>query len=223
MKNNVNDTGFTLVEVLIAMLMGGVVLAAVMASFQVQHKTYLAQDEVVVMQQNVRMAMDLLAQEIRTAGYDPTGNAGAGITTATAGRFGFSLDSTEDGDTTDSNETITFGFSNLNDTNQDGIPNTGNAPLGRDTGAGFEQVAENFQALEFYYLLDDGTRTLAPADLTKIRGVQVSLLARTAVADQNFTDTTTYTTASGTNWGPFNDGFRRQLLIQTVICRNLGL
>lgn len=225
------DQGFTLVEVLIAMLMGGIVLAAVMASFHVQHKTYLNQDEVVAMQQNARLAMDLLTQEIRQAGYDPTGNAGAGIVTATAGRLGFTQDINEDGDTADANEALTYGFSNANDGNQDGIADTGNAPLGRNSGtatgvggSGFQRIAEDFQAVEFYYLLDDGTRTLTPADLTKIRGIQVSLLARTAVADPNYTDSNTYTAASGATFGsPFNDGFRRQLLTQTVICRNLGL
>lgn len=225
------DQGFTLVEVLIAMLMGGIVLAAVMASFHVQHKTYLNQDEVVAMQQNARLAMDLLTQEIRQAGYDPTDNAGAGIVTATAGRLGFTQDLNEDGDTADANEALTYGFSNDNDGNQDGIADTGNAPLGRNSGtatgvggSGFQRISEDFQAVEFYYLLDDGTRTLTPADLTKIRGVQVSLLARTAVADPNYTDSNVYTAASGATFGsPFNDGFRRQLLTQTVICRNLGL
>ncbi len=84
-------------------------------------------------------------------------------------------------------------------------------------------MADDIAALEFNYLLDDDTRTMAPTDLTRIRGVQISLLATTSVADSNFTGNTTYTTGSGATWGPFNDGLRRQLLIQTVICRNLGL
>lgn len=228
--------GFTLVELLIAMAVSGIVMAAVMTAFLSQHDSYLVQDNVVVMQQNIRVAMELLTSEIRMVGYNP-GNANAGIVTATAGRLGFTQDLNGDGDTADANEAITYGFSTSADATADGIADTGSANLGRNTGTatgvgggGFQLISENFQAIEFNYLMADGTFTSAPAAtaLNNIRGVRISLLARVAQADSNFTNTTIYTSASGVHWGglvgaPYNDQFRRRLLITTIQCRNLGL
>ncbi len=58
-------------------------MAAVMTSFLSQHRSYLAQDDMVEMQQNFRVAMDMLTRDIRTAGYDPN-DLGDAITTAGA-------------------------------------------------------------------------------------------------------------------------------------------
>ena len=234
---NIAVGGFTLVELLIAMAVSGIVMAAVMTSFLSQHDSYLVQDNVVEMQQNIRVAMELFTSEIRMAGYNPTHDISVGIVTATGGRLGFTQDLNGDGDTNDANEAITYGFADSNDATTDGIADTGNAPFGRNTGtadgvggSGFQPISENFQAVEFYYLMADGTRTLAPAAtaLDDIRGIQISLLARAAQADSKFTNTTIYTSASGAHWGgaggtPYNDQFRRRLLITTIQCRNLGL
>ncbi len=230
---NIPAGGFTLVELLIAMAVGVIVMAAVMTSFLSQHDSYLVQDNVVVMQQNIRVAMELLTSEIRMAGYNPTGNANAGIVTATAGRLGFTQDLNDDGDTADANEEITYGFSTTNDATADGIADTGSANLGRNTGtatgvggSGFQPISENFHAIEFNYLMADGTFISAPAAtaINDIRGIRISLLARAAQTDSKFTNTTAYTSASGAAWGsPYNDQFRRRLLITTIQCRNLGL
>lgn len=230
---NIAVGGFTLVELMIAMAISGIVMAAVMTAFLSQHDSYLVQDNVVEMQQNIRVAMEMVTSEIRMVGYNPTSNANAGIVTATAGRFGFSQDLNGDGDTADADEQITYGFSTGNDTNADGIADAGSANLGRNTGTatgvgggGFQPISENFQAVEFNYLMADGTFTLTPAAnaLNDIRGVRISLLARAAQADSKFANTMTYTSASGATWGsPYNDQFRRRLLIKTIQCRNLGL
>jgi prepilin-type N-terminal cleavage/methylation domain-containing protein len=75
------NRGFTLVELMIALFIGGIVMASVVTSFQSQQKTYLAQDQVVEMRQNARVAMDMLVRDIRMAGHDPH-RLGAGITDA---------------------------------------------------------------------------------------------------------------------------------------------
>jgi type IV pilus assembly protein PilW len=227
----VKEQGFTLVELMIAMAVGGIVMAAVMTSFLSQHRSYLAQDDVVEMQQNVRVAMDMLTRDIRSAGYDPTNNAGAGITTALAGQISFTQDTNGDGDTADSGEIIDIGFSPAagKDADRNGIPDTVVAgvpeplSLGRQTGGAgnYQPMAENIQAIEFQYLDEDGNVT---ATLANIRSIQISILAVAGRPDQNFTNTMTYTAASGAIWGPYNnDHLRRRLLITTVQCRNLGL
>jgi type IV pilus assembly protein PilW len=230
---NVSVSGFTMIELLIAMGIGTIVMVAVMTSFLSQHDSYLVQDNVVEMQQNSRVAIDLLASEIRMAGYNPTRTSGIGIVAATANQLSFRQDLNGDGDTLDGNERTTYGFSNANDGNADGIADAGIAPLGRDTGggSGFQPVADNFQAIEFNYLMEDGTFTLAPAAtaLDEIRAIQVSLLARAVQADSKYTNTNTYTSASGRIWGgavegtPYNDHFRRRLIVTTIYCRNIGL
>lgn len=234
-NQSIKNDGFTLVELLIVMLLGGIIMAAVMTSFLSQHKSYIVQDGVVEMHQNLRVVMDMISSDIRSAGYNPAGiTNNIGIITATAGRLGFTRDLNGDGDTNDSEEAITYGFSLANDAAIDGIADAGSAPLGRNTGtadgiggSGFQQLGQNFQAIEFLYVLDDGTQTLAPtaAQLGLIRSVMVSVLAVSSEPDQNFTNSMTYTSASGATWGspPFNDNIRRRILTTTIKCRNLGL
>lgn len=226
--------GFTLVEVMIALLIGGVVMIAVLTTFRVQHATYLAQDQVVEVQQNLRVAMDMLSREIRSAGFDPTEppKLGAGIIEAQSDSLRFSRAWW--------NKTVTPPQFNLEFvryqlyTAHANDPSRARRALGRAravAGASLtnQAVAEYIERLEFFYLLADGSRTLTPV-LDDICGVQVSLLARAANEDQGHTDTMKYFPASnptrdedGLFWGPFDDGFRRRLLIQTVMFRNLCL
>jgi type IV pilus assembly protein PilW len=231
--------GFTLVELMITMAISGIVIAAIYSAYISQQRTYLAQEQVAEMQQNIRAAMDIMTREIRMAGYDPTRDANAGITTAQVGQISFTLDIIDtsgatpfvsDGKTDGPGEIIDFGFSADADQDNDrnGIPDIviDGVPmalhLGRQTGGagGYEAIAENFQAIEFRYLDNDGNVTTT---LDDIRVVQISLLARAAQEDRNFTDTTTYTTASGIDLGPFNDNYRRRFQITTVQLRNMGL
>ena len=112
MKKN-SSQGFTLLELLTVLAIIGVVMAGIYSSYYSQHKSYVAQSEVAVMQQNLRGAMLLMAKEIRMAGCDPTGNANAGIVARDAASITFTLDTRgedaedpPDGDTDDSNERI---------------------------------------------------------------------------------------------------------------------
>ncbi len=62
-------TGATLTEVLIAMLMTGIVTAAIFKVYINQHKNWIVQDDITDMQQNARAAMDELTRQVRMAGY----------------------------------------------------------------------------------------------------------------------------------------------------------
>jgi len=88
------DSGFTLVEVLIALAIVGVVLGAIYTAYLGQLRTFNTQEQLVDMQQNVRVASYFLERELRLAGLDPTGNAGAAITVANAETITFSMDFT---------------------------------------------------------------------------------------------------------------------------------
>lgn len=239
-----NNTGFTLVELMITMVISGIIIAAVYSAYVTQQRIYLAQEQVAEMQQNIRAAMDMLNREIRIAGYDPTGNANAGVTVVSEGQISFSADINENG-IKDTDEIIDFGFSaasgndadprdGMSDTSTAGVPNP--LDISRQTGGagGYQAIAENFQAIEFHGLDSNGNPTTIPAD---VRTVQVSLLARAGQPDQNFLNTATYCPASnpinpatgnctnmaGKIWGPYKDHFRRRLLITNVELRNIGI
>ncbi len=63
------ESGFTLVELLIAMTIGLIILAALSSTFLMQRKTYDIQEQIVEMVQTARAAMDMMTREIRMAGY----------------------------------------------------------------------------------------------------------------------------------------------------------
>ncbi|MDR3631402.1 MAG: PilW family protein [Desulfocapsaceae bacterium] len=235
-----SQKGFTLVELMMAVLIFGMVMAAVFTTFNSQQKSQTAQEAVAEMQQNLRAAMILMSQDIRETGCDPLGSSGAGIVFATPGVFQFTRDIGGDivnpnqanGTVTDPNENVTYGFDPGDDVARKGVADKGVASLGRNISlvnpgpnppvGTFQPIAENIVAIEFYYMIDDGTLTLTPnaAQLAHIVRVQVSLLARAKRADPAYTDNKVYTTAANTNWGPFNDNYRRKLEIITIQIRN---
>ena len=61
--------GVTLIELLIALALSSILIAALYRVFISQHKTYGIQDQVADMQQNVRIAVGQMTREIRMAGY----------------------------------------------------------------------------------------------------------------------------------------------------------
>ena len=234
------EAGFTLVELMIALFVSGLVMAAVVSVYTAQTRSYSQQDDIADIQQNLRGALAILPMEIRLAGCDPEESKAPGVLEATRTRFRFTMDirgnaatqNSGDGDVDDPGENIAFGFANGIDANNNGIVDNGGADwsntasLGRHTGSGalsLMPLAGNIEALEFNYILNNGVTSLAPANLNDIRAVQVSILARTSNPAQNFVHTGTYTTASGAEWNPPQDTFRRRLVITTIQCRNMGL
>ncbi|CCK80318.1 prepilin-type N-terminal cleavage/methylation domain-containing protein [Desulfobacula toluolica] len=233
-KNKYHQKGFTLIEVMITMAISTFILGGIFLTYSNQQKTYVSSDRLAEMQQNLRSAIMIMSSEIREAGCDPTQKANAGIISATSVQLHFTRDiaghalnkdNRADGELDDANEDITFGFSSTNDADSNGIADTGAANLGRDTGGGFQPIAENIQAIEFNYILDDGTTAPNPtaSQLSEIRAVQISILARASASDPNFMNAATYTTSAGTVWGPFNDNFKRRFVVVTIQCRNLGI
>jgi hypothetical protein len=71
----------------------------------------------------------------------------------------FTLDLNGNGDNSDDNEYITYGFMSGADTNGDGIADAGAGILGRENsnGAGLQNLAFDIQAIAFAYAVDDGS------------------------------------------------------------------
>jgi type IV pilus assembly protein PilW len=252
-KTGSSNGGFTLVEVMIALLLSGLVLASVYSAFQSQQNSYTAQEQVSEMQQNVRIGLDMLARDIRLAGYNPAGGAGSGFvdnfnfntTTVYTNATQIALTADLDGDgaidvvTQDVNNN---GSIDLADLERIAYRLNGTNLQRWTTGAvPWQIVAEHVENIEFQYVLANGTQTTAPtaAQLPNIRSIRISILVSTENPDLNFTNARTYLPASndpyftspanlsGTVWGPFTGtataNFRRRLLTITVNCRNMGL
>jgi type IV pilus assembly protein PilW len=218
------DDGFTLVEVLIAILISSFVIYAIYSVYDTQQRSYVIQEEVAQMQQNVRAGMHFISRDIRSAGYDPTGDAGAGIVVANADTINMTMDLTEDGDVTDvtANEDITYALAGTNLTRD------------RNDGSGAVTIAENIDALDFVYLdgssppvvLNPGGGNVPAGNLTLIETIEVTMVVHSDRKDWNYTNDEVYTNQQGTtilDMSGAPDHLRRRRLTTAIQCRNLGL
>lgn len=256
-KLSEREKGFTIVELLIVVAISGLVLGSIYSVFRNQLNAHKANIEAVEMQQNVRAAMFLMEREIRMAGYSPSMDAAAGILVAGQGVIQIGMDLDNDGNVTDLNETISFGFSTANDAGRDGQVDGGVgsvASLARDdaTGGGFQAMADNVEAVAFAYAYDSnqdgqldttaggnviwafdangngldtdnntGTTLGTTVALDRIRVVRIWILARSATAHRDYTDTRTY--LIGNKSITENDKFMRRVLTTTIKCRNMSM
>ena len=218
---NQGNAGFTLIELMIAMAISGIIAATIYLAYATQQKTYTAQNAVVEMQQNLRAAFLVMENELRMAGFDPYKSGNAGVTAASANKLSFSfVTDTNNNGKIDKLDGVTAVTYLLYDAYSDGVND-----LGRQVGSSpsnKKAIALNIENIEFLYILNDGTQTTAPTGLNKIRSVRISVLARSSRTDMKSAYHAIFTAGSGTTW-TFNDKTRRRLLVETVTCRNLGL
>ena len=156
--------GMTLIELMIAMVFSSFVIAAIVMAFRSQETSSLVQETVTAMQQNNAAAMNIMTRELRMAGYDLTESGIPGFTTASSSLINFTADLNDDGDVSDTNENISYGFKitadpsdtfpDDDDSDRNGIANAGVADLRRDTGGGMQSMAEGIQAFNFAYAYD---------------------------------------------------------------------
>jgi type IV pilus assembly protein PilW len=227
-----SEHGFTMIELMIAMAVSLLALAAIYSTFLAQHRSYQVQSETADMQQNIRAAMYYMQREIRMAGSDPFNVGGIGITLANNNKITFTEDvngggsaTAPDGLTTGTGENITY---SLNGKDLKRTDSNANGGLG-DT----ETVAQNIDAIDFVYLdgssppvvLNPGLANVPNANLNQIRSVEITVIARTDhpllygttnnVQYKNQQDTTF--------WIAPGDNVSRRRLTTLIHCRNLGL
>lgn len=184
--------GFSLVELLIAMAIGLVVLAAMYSVFTIQNKTLANQEELVAMQQSVRSGMDMMAREIGIAGYNPAGATFDGVTVSTSQlQIQADLDGNGAIDST-SQENVIYIFDSTN------------KQITRYIGAGNQAFVENVDSFTFEYLDGSGNVTATPAN---VRRVKITITGRTAKPDPAYTA---------------NGGYRTYTLTSVIAPRNLA-
>ena len=216
LNNRAHDTGFTLVELLVAMVLAGIVTTGIYSLYRSQQKSFAAQEQFAELQARMRTALYFLERDISMAGCDPTGTAGAGIVTATHDSIRVTEDRNANGDASEYNEDITYSL----------YTSSGVVKLGRKTPASAhnQPVAEYIDALDFVYLDSNGHKIAPPIDPKKIRSVQITLVGRTSKMLPDYKDTNTYKNQQGkVILQPPNDAYMRMILTTEVLCRNLAL
>jgi type IV pilus assembly protein PilW len=236
-KMKQKESGFSLIELLITIAVGSIVLTLVVGFLFSQQRISVTHNAVMDMQQGVRSAVSLMTREIRMAGYDPTGNAGAEIEQADVDSFTFTTDNNGDGNLVDdtdptkweANERIRYAINN-------------NGDLARATGGGnprptnLQPIAYNVDALEFVYLDENGTRLdddsngNVTSSIEDIRAVQITVVAKSGgdtlpALFLKSPDNTVYQNLQGEVIPILNadDGSRRIILYSTAMLRNMGL
>ena len=68
-----NNSGFSLIELMVTMAIATIVLAAIYAAYQSQLRAHVTQQTVVDIQQNLRSSMYYIQRSIRMAGHNPEG------------------------------------------------------------------------------------------------------------------------------------------------------
>lgn len=91
----IKNKGFTLIEILVSLAILGIVLAGIYSVYRMQHKSYIVQEQVAEMQQNERIALQMITRDIRTAGLGLACQQGGIILTEDANGSG-ALDGGED-------------------------------------------------------------------------------------------------------------------------------
>lgn len=171
----VNDwRGFTLVELMIALVVGIIAIGAVYSVYSVQQKEYRNQQLRQAIQQNLRGAMVIMELQIRMAGFDPEDSGRFGITdvrrydlvTTDEDPGGqpalfFTVDVDENGTPDERNPGGQYPDGSNRYRNREHCnfrmrddENTGRRYLAWDNGSGRKTLAENIQAIGLAYGVD---------------------------------------------------------------------
>jgi type IV pilus assembly protein PilW len=224
-----DQSGLTLLELLIALVISGILLAGMMMTFWGQSRSYNNQQEITALQENMWAALQLMSRDIRMAGYDPTGKAFAGIVTATSSTFQATADLNGNGvlatgspPTPEPNENITYSL-------------TGTT-LNRTIGASVQPVINNITNLAFEYKTAISTGVTSPwtwawkdsvtgSDLTTIKVVKICMQGRseheTSIRDTSSYKPTHNTGSTFYDWTPaFPKRYQFRTMCVEIKCRN---
>ncbi|CAN5167471.1 hypothetical protein BH18GEM1_BH18GEM1_11960 [soil metagenome] len=157
MVPDLEQKGFTLVELLVALVVMGILGIGAVRLFVAQHQSFRLQNDGVLATQNARAGFDMMTRELRNAGYDPRDTAGSAITTWTATGFGWTADLNADGDVADDGEAVLWFYQ------------ADPGELVRREGGVDVTVADGITGLELAYFADeDGTLATAPDEIEQV-------------------------------------------------------
>ena len=197
--------GFTLIELLIALAVGSLVMGGIYGILVQQRNVYAMYQQMLEMRQNVRLGLDVMTNDIRMAGFDPTGNAGAGIVTAKADVIRFTLDRNGSG---------TIGDAEFEDVAYRARSGSLRVQSVREKASGFQAVVDTIQRLRFCYVMPSGdpqppcVPEVPAGQVRNIRAVRLTLTAKASRRDPQYME---------------NNGYRTLERVVVVQLRNVAL
>lgn len=158
--------GFSLIEIMVAIAIMSILSIAMMKTYTGFTRVYTTQEVAAGVQQDLRASLNIMTQDIRMAGFDPTDSDNFGVEVATATNIRITSDTDMDGAVDDSGfERITYNF--------DAGTNQLQQILYETTGSESTQpVVDNVTNVTFTYLDEDNNITATLAD---IRTVTISM------------------------------------------------
>jgi prepilin-type N-terminal cleavage/methylation domain-containing protein len=175
---HIKNDGFTIIELLIAMAVIGVIIGSMFSFSVAQRKYFSVQEEISEMTQNTRVAMEMISSELTMAGYSPSGIVFSGIPYDVS-QLQIYADLNGNGVLSDPNENITYTY------------DTSSKRILRNTGSGNQPFAENIQSLVFECLDNQGNPTTVTEN---IRQVRLIISGRTSKPDPLYATNSGYRT-----------------------------
>ncbi len=151
------DGGYSLVDMLVALAVGGGMLAASLTLLHLGVRAWVWGAARVEAQQSARYALERMVSELREAGYDPTVAGIAAVVVAEPARVAFQRDANGNGVIDPTRERVTY------------LLRAGESILRRDAGGGAQPVINGVRALRLTYLDREGAETTDPAAVVAVR------------------------------------------------------
>jgi prepilin-type N-terminal cleavage/methylation domain-containing protein len=162
--------GFSLIELMIAMVISTLLLSAVYAVYASLSKSYTTQNVSAEVQQSVRAAIDLMAEDLMMAGLDPDAVADAKFEVATGTNVRMTMDRNLNGTIDDSDdERVTYSY--------DGS-SLRQCLYETTASADWETFVDNVTGFSLTYLDADNNVIASPVtstNLSKIRSVIIDM------------------------------------------------
>lgn len=160
------ERGFSLIELMIAMVISIFVIAAIYTLFRSSSEVFVSQEQIVGVRQDIRATLGMITQNIRMAGLDPSRNAtDAGIESANATSLHILYDYDGDG---------------VCDTDLDYkyVPEENAFKVLISGDGGYQPIVSDIFSVQFTYSLSDGSTTSTPSDPTMIRMVSIQICGK---------------------------------------------
>lgn len=234
-------TGFSLVELLTALVISTLIVLGIGQAFISQKVSYRAQNGLSRVQQTGRFVVEYVGNDIRRAGFpgvveEASGFFDAIVPTLSTDGGGSNSDTitlmyrtTADcfGNATpvyaDGNQYAKNQYS-IADPDGDGVQDLVCTTFDdTDTQISSDVLARGVQNMQVLYGFNNqyvSASTLAVGDWATVTGTRISFLVNSVDNTNDFTDTNTYVLLNADTLGPFNDNQRRRVFTTTSTIRN---
>lgn len=151
-----SNAGFTLIEALIVIAIISIAFSTLYNTFANFSRSCTAENVKAGIQQNARVGIEFMVRDIRMAGLDPLGTAGAKIESIGTDSIRFTADANFDGDVSDALEDLTYSW------------DSATGQLKQTNHIGTASILDNVSNLSFTYLDEDDNITSVPSEVKSI-------------------------------------------------------